>query len=420
MFKIIHAHFSLLAATAILLLGSGLLGTLVALRAGVEAFPQELIGLIMSGFFMGYVIGSYLCPQIIRSVGHIRSFSVFAAMGCVTVILQGLIIDPIVWLVLRIITGICMLGMYLVIESWINSVATPKSRSNLFSIYMAVNLLALGCSQYLLMIFQVEDLAPFALIALFFSLALVPIALTRIDQPARVESGQLGIKQLYATSPLSFFGACISGILIGAFSGMGPIYALSSGFDVAGITLFMSGVIFGGAILQWPIGHISDYYDRRLVIAGVSIAASIAAIIVFFTIDSYQLVGLAAAFVFGGCFYSIYSLIMAHANDSCEPEQVLEISRGLLLLNGIGASIGPITAGLLMGWLGAEVLMFYFAALTFLLAGLALLRHKIGAPITLSEQGDFVVMAHSSQEMLELDPRSELPEDMMSSSANAK
>lgn len=418
MFKIIHAHFSLLAATAILLIGSGLLGTLVALRARIESFPQETIGLIMSGFFMGYVVGSYLCPQIIRTVGHIRSFSVFAAIGSVTVILYGLIIDPTVWFILRIITGICMLGMYLVIESWINSAATQKSRSSLFSIYMTVNLLALGFSQYLLLIYPIESLTPFALIALFFSLALVPISLTRIDQPAQVESGQLGIKQLYATSPLSSFGAFLSGILIGAFWGMGPVYALSTGFDVAGITLFMSGVIFGGSILQWPLGHLSDYYDRRLVIAGVSIAASIAAITVFYTIESYQFVGLIAAFIFGGCFFSIYSLSMAHANDNSEPTDVLEISRGLLLLNGIGASIGPITAGVLMGWFGAQVLMFYFAVVTLLLASLALLRHKIGTPITLSDQGDFVVMARSSSEMLELDPRAELTEDTNSSSIN--
>ena len=129
---------------------------------------------------MGYVLGSYLCPHVIRTFGHIRSFSAFAAMGCVSVILHGLIIDPIVWLILRVITGICMLGMYLVIESWLNSLATNKTRGSLFAIYMAINLLALGCGQYLLLIYEIESLAPFALIALFFSLALVPIALTRI------------------------------------------------------------------------------------------------------------------------------------------------------------------------------------------------------------------------------------------------
>lgn len=414
MIILFRTHFSLFAATAILLLGSGLLGTLVALRAEIESYPQVIIGLIMSGFFMGYVLGSYLCPQIIRTFGYIRSFSVFAAMGCVSVILHGLIIDPIVWLILRVITGICMLGMYLVIESWFNSLATNKTRGRLFAIYMAVNLLALGCSQYLLLIYEIESLAPFALIALFFSLALVPIALTRLEQPAQIETGQLGIKHLYATSPLAFFGAFLSGIINGAFWGMGAIYALSAGFDIAGITLFMSGVVFGGSILQWPLGHLSDHYDRRLVIVVVSIMASASAITVFYMIESHHAVGFLAAFIFGGSAFSIYSLSMAHANDNVETAQVLETSRGLLLLSGIGATIGPLTAGMLMGWFGAQMLMPYFSALMLLLAGLALMRRTIGSPISTSEQGDFVIMARSSPVMLELDPRAEPIEDISS------
>ncbi|WP_126453656.1 MFS transporter [Sulfuriflexus mobilis] len=407
MIKIIRAHFSLFAATAVLLLGSGLLGTLVALRAGIESFPQPVIGLIMSGFFMGYVLGSYLCPHVIRTFGHIRSFSVFAAMGCVSVILHGLIIDPIVWLILRIITGICMLGMYLVIESWISSLATNKTRGGLFAIYMAINLLALGAGQYLLLIYEIQSLAPFALIALFFSLALVPIALTRISQPEQVETGHLGIKHLYSTSPLAFFGTLLSGVVSGAFWGMGSVYALSVGFDVAGIALFMSGVVFGGSLLQWPLGHLSDRHDRRLVIFGVSLMAGIAAITVFYMMDSHQALGLLAAFIFGGCAFSIYSLSIAHANDHIEAANVLEISRGLLLLSGVGATIGPLTAGLLMGWFGAQTLMIYFSSLMLLLASLALMRRSIGSPISISEQGDFVIMTRTSPAMLELDPRAE-------------
>ncbi|MFO7603624.1 MAG: MFS transporter [Gammaproteobacteria bacterium] len=411
MIRKITSIYSLLAATAILLLGSGLLGTVVALRAGLEAFPQGLIGLIMSGFFMGYVLGSYLCPQIIRSFGHIRSFSVFAAIGCAAVLLHGLWVDPYAWLALRLLTGMCMLGMYLVIESWLNSLATSESRGGLFAIYMSINLLALGLGQYLLLIYEVQSLATFALIALFFSLALVPIALTRMQQPPLIPMpARLGMRQLYATSPLAVFGALISGIVNGAFWGMGPLYALSVGFDEAGIALFMSGVIFGGALLQWPLGHLSDNFDRRLVIFGVSLMASIAAVTVLYTIDAYPIAGLLAAFVFGGCAFSIYSLSMAHANDSIDAEHLLETNRGLLLLSGIGASIGPIMAGLLMAWLNAQARMSYFALLMLLLAGLAVMRRTLGEAISPAEQSDFVVMARTSPAMLDLDPRAEVEE----------
>ena len=420
MIKIIRAHYSLLSATAILLLGSGLLGTLVALRAESEAFPRVIIGMIMSGFFMGYVIGSYLCPKVIRTYGHIRSFSIFAATGCVTVLLHGLIVEPVVWLVLRVITGICMLGMYLVIESWLNSVATSKSRGSLFSVYMAINLLALACSQYLILIYDIDTLAPFVLIALFFSLALLPIATTFIEQPEKVEKGHLGLKHLYDTSPLASFGALFSGMISGAFWGMGPIYAVSTGFDVAGVTLFMSGVILGGSMLQWPLGHLSDKYERRLVIVAVSFMASLAAITVFYMMESSQVAGLLAVFIFGGCAFSIYPLCVAHANDNVDATHVLEISRGLLLLSGIGSTIGPLTAGILMGWFGAQALMFYFTVLMLLLATYALMRRTIGAPIDVSEQGDFVVMARSSPAVLELDPRTEADDEVSSSSTDAK
>jgi MFS family permease len=333
-------------------------------------------------------------------------------MGCVSVLLHGLVIDPVVWLVLRTITGICMLGMYLVIESWISTLATSETRGRLFAIYMAINLLALGAGQYLLLIYEIQSLSPFALIALFFSLALVPIALTRIIQPVPVESAQLRLKHLYSTSPLACFGALLSGVVNGAFWGMGPVYALGVGFDVAGIALFMSAVVFGGSLLQWPLGHLSDIFDRRIVIFAVSVMASCSAIAVFYLIDSSQVMGLIAAFIFGGSAFAIYSLSVAHANDHIDAEHVLETSRGLLLLSGIGSTIGPITAGLFMGWFGVQTLMIYFSSLLFLLAGLALMRRTVGTPISVTEQTDFVSMARSSSEVLELDPRAEPVEEM--------
>lgn len=411
MLRTIASVYSLLTATAILLLGSGLLGTVVALRAGLENFPKGVIGLIMSGFFAGYVAGSYLCPKLIRSFGHIRSFSAFAAIGCASVILHGLWVQPAVWLGLRAITGVAMLGIYLVIESWLNSLATDRTRGSLFAVYMTINLLALGAGQYLLLLYDVRSLAPFALTALFFSLALVPIALTRMLQPAHVPPARLGLRHLYRTSPLAVTGALVSGLVSGAFWGMGPIYALNAGFDKTGIALFMSGVIFGGALLQWPLGHLSDRHDRRLVILWVSLLASAAALTVFLLIARQQSVSaLLAAVLFGGCAFSIYSLSVAQANDHLDTEHVLETTRGLLLLSGIGAALGPMAAGLLMEWLGARMLMLYFAVLMVLLAGFAGLRRRLGETIETKAQAEFVVMARTSPAVLELDPRAE-PED---------
>ncbi len=407
MLRTITSIYSLLAAVAILLLGSGFLGTVVALRAGIEQFPTAVIGLVMAGFFLGYVAGSYLCPHIVRTFGHIRSFSAFAAIGCATVILHGLLIHPMVWIGLRILTGICMLGMYLVIESWLSGLSTNRTRGGLFAVYMTINLLALGSGQYLILIYGVTDVAPFALSALFFSLALVPIALTRMPQPTPVVTARLGLSQLYATSPLGATGALVSGMVSGGFWGMGPLFALEAGFTEAGIALFMSGVIFGGALLQWPLGHLSDNHDRRMVMLGISLAGGLAALAVFLLVKLHPNLSFMAAVLFGGCAFSIYSLSVAHANDHVDANHVMETSRGLLLLSGIGASLGPILAGLLMGWAGTGSLMAYFALLLTLLAGFIWFRRKVGHQISTEEQADFVMMARTSTEVLEMDPRTE-------------
>lgn len=163
--------------------------------------------------------------------------------------------------------------------------------------------------------------------------------------------------------------------------------------------------------MQWPLGHLSDQLDRRLVIFAVSLMSAIAAITVFYMIESNQAIGLLAAFIFGGCAFSIYSLSMAHANDHLDAGNVLEITRGLLLLSGIGATIGPLSSGLLMGWFGAQTLMIYFSSLMLLLASLAVIRRTIGSSISVSEQGDFVIMARSSPVVLELDPRAEIVDE---------
>jgi MFS family permease len=298
-----------------------------------------------------------------------------------------------------------MLGMYLVIESWLNSLATSRNRGSVFAIYMTVTLLAMGSGQYLLVIYDPGSLSAFSFIALLFSLALVPIALTKLQQPVPVPTTRMNLGRLYSTSPLAVSGALISGVVNGAFWGMGPIYALSVGFDAAGIALFMSALIFGGALLQWPLGHLSDNFDRRLVIFGVSLLAGFAALTVFYTIDAHRIMGLVATFIFGGCAFSIYSLSMAHANDQNDAEHILETNRGVLLLSGIGSAIGPILAGLLMQGFNAHVLMILFAGLMLLLAALAMMRRSIGVAITTDEQSDFVVMARTSPAIFELDPR---------------
>ncbi|MBI1422139.1 MAG: MFS transporter [Gammaproteobacteria bacterium] len=408
MLSTVLSIYSLLLAVSILLLGSGLLGTLIGLRARIEGFSNPVIGIVMSAFFVGYVLGAYLCPRLIRDVGYIRAFSVLAAIAAVAMIVHGLVIDPFVWWCLRIISGVCVVGLYMIVESWLHSLIkhNPK-RGRLFSIYIMTTLIALGMGQYLLLAYGPEQLASFALGAVFFILSLIPIAVTKLTQPLTVAIPQLMLKKLYRHSPLGTVGAFCSGMLSGAFWGMGAVYAAGIGFDTTHIALFISSVILGGVLLQYPIGHQSDVYDRRLVLLLTTIAAAIIAWLIYLLHPSSELAMLGMVLLYGGCSFSIYSLCVAHAQDQVEIDMVLDATRTLLLLSGIGAAIGPILAGILMQWLAADALMLFFALVLSLLGIYAGYRLSVGKPVPAEAQEAFMPITRTSPEVVELDPRTE-------------
>lgn len=399
--------YSLLLAIAILLLGSGLLGTALGVHAGMLGFSGITIGVIMSAFFIGYIIGSYFCPDLISQVGHIRAFSVFAAFGTVSVIAHGLIVDPVPWWFLRIITGISMVGLYLVIESWLNTLSTHDNRGKVFSFYIMVTLLSLGIGQYLILVYGAGTLATYALCAIFFVLALIPISVTRLTPPTPVATPKLIIRRLLKISPLGMAGSAATGLSNGAFWGLGALYAHDLGFEEAGIALFMSAVILGGASLQIPIGHQSDNHDRRKVLMLVCFLASATALGGYLFAPNSQTGLLVSAVLFGGFSFAIYSLAVAHTNDYIDPTEVMDATRGLLLLNGIGAAVGPIVAGVLMQVFGSTTLMLYFALIFILLGVFALFRIVVTKGLPSEEQGDFVPISRTGTAAVEMDPRAE-------------
>lgn len=402
--------YSLLLAIGILLIGNGLLSTTLAVHASMESFSDTVIGIVMSAFFLGFVLGSYICPRLISEVGHIRAFAVLAAFATASVLLHGLLVDPVVWWFLRIISGITMVGLYLVVESWLNILIANQQRGQIFSIYVTITLLCLGAGQYLLLIYGAGELATYALCAVFFVLALVPIAITRIPQPTQVAAPKLILRRLMSISPLGVGGAMATGLGNGAFWGLGALYVHNLGYTQADIAVFMSAVIFGGALLQLPIGHQSDHYDRRKVLLIVCVCAMLAAVsMLIFAEHSFSVLILGAT-VYGGFSFAVYSLSVAHTNDHIEATEVMDATSGLLLLNGIGAAIGPVLAGVLMHLFGTGALMFYFAAVFGLLALFTFLRMGISIPVPAVEQGDFVPMSRTGTAALEMDPRTEQPE----------
>jgi len=401
----------LLVTTALLYMGTGLFGTLLGVRASLEAFAPAWIGLIMSAYFAGFIIGAYVCVHIIQQVGHIRAFAAFAAIFTVMALAHAIWVEVWPWVVFRLISGIAVVGLALVIESWLNAQAPADARGRVFSIYMVVNLSAVAVGQLLLMAGDPASFVLFSVAAMLFVLSMAPTTLVRVSAPAPHKAAGLSLKALLKASPVGVIGCLVTGIVGGAFWGMAPVFITGLGFDRNQVAVFMFVAIVGGMLSQFPIGRFSDSHDRRKVIAAVAMLAAGAAAVVALTaaVSFNALIG--AAFVFGALVFPIYGLTVARTHDTLRPDQVLEATRGLLQIFGIGAAIGPFAAGLLMGVLGGYALFGAMAAVLAALGLFTLYRLRKGEALAPEEQSHFVPLYATSQEALELAEDEFYPDD---------
>lgn len=407
MLRTILSLVSLLAGMNILLMGVGLLGTLVGLRAGLEGFSAITIGLIMSGYFAGYTVGIYLCPPMIRRVGHVRAFATFATIASAVAVAFVLVVNPLAWIAFRILIGACLVGLYMVVESWLNTLAPAQRRGSFFSLYTSSTLLAMGIGQYLLLLGEVASFELFALSTVIVSFALVPVLLTRVQQPEVVETPNLSLRALYLLSPLGVIGTLLAGIAAGAFWGMGPVFAHLNNFSDTEVAGFMSATIFGGALLQWPIGHLSDFFDRRSVIMLVATGAGALAAAGYLLLPMAMPFLLTGAVIYGALAFTLYALCVAYVNDYLQPSEILDATRGLLLVFGIGAALGPTLAGFAMGAVGGGGLLLFNACVLLGLGIYTVYRQQRRVAPPVEEQGEFVPMVSTSPVALEADPRTE-------------
>jgi len=393
---------SLLGGVALLLLGHGLLNTLLTLRGVAEGYSTGLIGLLMSGYFAGFLVGTWLAPSLIRRIGHIRTFAFYAALAAVAALLHVIIVNPWVWLLLRVMYGVAMVTLYMVIESWLNAQVSGEKRGQVFALYMAVNLGALAAAQQLLSLDSPMSFTLFALAAILICAALMPITLTRQAQPAQPDMPATDLLQLARIAPLPLMAAGVSGLTLGGFWGLAPVYASQSGFDAAGVGLLMSVTILGGAVLQWPIGLFSDTHDRRLVLLWVvAIGAVLGGLITPLT-SGPLLLGM--MFLWGGLAFSIYSIAVAQMVDQLHPDEILSGSSGLLLANGFGAVFGPVVAGGLMSFFGPKALPVFFAVTLAFLAIYSWFRARRVFDLVTEPHGHFTPMLRTSHTVLELMP----------------
>jgi MFS family permease len=381
MFRAVAAISSLLLAAAILLAGNGLQGTLLAVRAHLEGFPTSLIGVLMSAYFAGFVLGCRFNPAFIKSVGHIRTFLALASIASASALIHPLMINVWAWAILRAITGFCFAGLIMVIESWINERATNANRGRILSVYRVIDLSATMAGNALLATASPADFHLFASVSILMSIALVPVALTRSDAPKPIETARLDIKRLFRVSPVAAVGAPMVGLANSAFWGVGAVYAQEQGYGNATIAGFISAVIIGAALLQWPLGWLSDRIDRRRVMLGAAILGVLSAVALaeFGGRSPELLFGFGA--LFGAFIIPMFGLTAAHANDHAAQGEAVATNGGLLLLHGGGSVVGATLGASVMAAFGPPALFFYIAAIYVAFSLFCLYRILTRAPV---------------------------------------
>jgi MFS family permease len=373
------------------MLGAGLQGTLLGLRATLEGFPTPVTGTIMSCYYVGYLLGTAAAPRMLRQIGHIRVFAALAAVASATILVQAAFIQPFVWGLMRLASGVCFAGIYVVAESWLNDRASQTNRGRLLAVYMLVLYIGLGAAQFLLILANPSTSTPFMLVSVLISLSMVPIAVSAQQVPQPAVPKKVRYRDLYRNSPLGVVAVSISGLISSIIFAMGPVYAHLSGLGNTGIASFMAVSILAAVLTQYPVGRLSDRSDRRTVIAAVcALATIVASCIVAFGATMPHPVFLLLAGLFSGFALTLYSLSVSHINDKLEPAQMVAASSALLRLNGGAAAVGPALAGSLMAAFGSPAYFTTLASLTGTLTVYDLWRKTRRKPVPAGQKGPFI------------------------------
>jgi len=401
----IAATWPLLLGMGVLMLGVGLQSTLLSLRGSLEGFASPVIGVIMSCYYVGYLAGTTAAPRMLRQVGHIRVFAALAAVASAAVLVQGAFVHPVPWAAMRLLSGLCLAGIYVVAESWLNDRASRANRGRLLAMYMLVLYVGLGSSQFLLLLGSPRSVAPFMLVSALISLAMVPIVVSSQNAPEIAAPRKVRYRDLYRDSPIGVVAVSASGLISSIVYSMGPVYARLSGFSTAGIATFMAVSIFAAVATQYPVGRLSDRVDRRTVIAVVCLLATILATLLAAFGDMPHPLLLALAALFSGSAFTLYSLAVSHVNDKLDSREMVAASSALLRLNGLAAAVGPLLAGALIGVYGRAAYFATLAGLTGALTLYDLWRKMRRRPVPRVQKGPFIPTQPPIESCAELAPR---------------
>lgn len=401
MFAAIHPVRSLLLAIFMLMAGSGFLSTLIAIRLEQAGAGTTAIGAVATAYFGGLVVGALHTGIVVRQVGHIRAFAAFVSLLSASTLAYALVQLPLFWMMLRLIDGICVAGVFICLESWLNDRADAHTRGSVLAAYMVALYSGQAVGQLLLATSGALQAVPFQLASILISLAIIPLCLTRNPAPTPVETQTFSIRTLYAASPLGTFGAVTTGLMLGAFYGMAAVHVRRLGLNLGATASFMMVVILGGVALQWPLGRLSDRLDRRRVIVGCFAATLAVCVLLAMSVSGGPLLlGLGA--LFGGLSFALYPLCVAHCNDRLLHTERIAASGRLVLLYAVGAAIGPLGAALLMNLAPGGGLFIFIALCAGATLVFGLWRQTATPPAP--DQQDFQIVPRTTPLASLLDP----------------
>jgi MFS family permease len=378
MTKVLSSIAAILLGNAILMMGIGLFGTLISVGMVQAGFPALVVGLVQSAYYAGFMIGALGASALIARIGHHRAFAVFAAILCCATLGHAVFGQAWVWAALRLTAGFCMVGLFTVVESWLHAAVSNKQRGRVFSFYLITAYLAAGVGQLLLNLADPASFKLFSLIASLFALSLLPVTLT--DQRiAQQEPGVVGspaglrlssLLQLYRQAPLGVWGCLAAGMLNSGFYTMAPVFMRGVGYSVAGVSSFMGAAMIAALCLQWPVGRLSDRMDRRWVLFGVALLATVSCAVISWYRQGAWLEPMVYLYV--SLTFTVYGLVTSYVNDFIAHDQLIAVSAGLLLLFSVGGVLGPTIASLVMTGLGPIGYFVFISGVTGVLALLTL------------------------------------------------
>ena len=407
MYSLLKGTWALFFGVAMIMLANGLQGSLIGVRASIEGYSAASAGIILTGYYAGFLSGALLIPRRIKSVGHVRMFAALASIASISILLHSIHVSFFGWFLMRFISGMCFVGMYTVAESWINDLSENNNRGKALSIYMMVSMAGSAVGQLFLNIANPETASLFMLVSILISISLVPILIVVSKQPDFSVTEFLNIRQLYEASPLGVIAAMMTGLAHGTLWGIGTIYGLKSGLSIEQVSIFMFTFIIGGALNQYLIGYLSDTYDRRTIIVIVTFLAGIFSILALIFGNTFSVL-LVITFIFGGLTVPLYALSIAHTNDFLSKREMVAASSGLQLAGGIGLTLGPVIGGFAIDVIGASGFWIYLFLIHTSLGLFGIYRMTIRTAVPLEEQGTTVlVSSRASPVSMELYPDAE-------------